>query len=145
MGIQAFGPEFPIEAFDLTVVGWFGWPGKVEGDALLVSPQIEVARDEFTSVINTDRGRIADLPTHALKRLDNVFALVAQTCINGWREAREGINRGKNPADRVKSPGLADLCQAQALTPIRRLIAGHPAPQYRQRVGFAPNHHSVGP
>jgi len=33
--IQTFGAELSIEAFDVTVVGWFAWAGEIERHASL--------------------------------------------------------------------------------------------------------------
>ena len=50
--IQAFGPEPSVEALDIRVVGRLSWFGEVERDALLVSPQVKITRDELRTLID---------------------------------------------------------------------------------------------
>lgn len=44
MGVQALGAELAVETFDVAVVGRLASPGEVEHHALMVGPQVEVAR-----------------------------------------------------------------------------------------------------
>ena len=60
MRVQAFTSELAVEGFDEAVVGRLAWPREVQHDALLVSPDIEIAGDELRPLVDADRLRIAD-------------------------------------------------------------------------------------
>jgi hypothetical protein len=55
MHVQALGAEASVEGFDKGVVGRLAGPAEVERDAVGVGPQIEIARDELCTLIDTDR------------------------------------------------------------------------------------------
>lgn len=63
----------------------------------MIGPQIEITRDEFTSVIDTNDGRVANLAACAFQGLDDVIPLVAEPCVNHRREAGEGVNDRQYP------------------------------------------------
>ena len=92
MSVQALGAELAVEALDVAIVGGFSGPREVKHDTLVIGPQVEVTRDEFAAIVDTDRGRITDLPAHSLKRQNHVFAPVAEASVDCRREAREGID-----------------------------------------------------
>ena len=60
MRVQALRSELAIEGLDEAVVRRLARPGEVEDDALLISPEVEVPRDELGALIDTDRLGIAD-------------------------------------------------------------------------------------
>jgi hypothetical protein len=49
MRIQTFRSEFAIERLDEGIVGGLARPGEVQRDPTLISPQVEIARDETLS------------------------------------------------------------------------------------------------
>ena len=115
VGVQTFGSELAVEAFDEGVVGRFAGPGEVEHDVLLVGPQIEITADELAALIDPDRLRVAHLSTNPFEGLDHVFATIIEARINRRRKAREGVDDGQDtdlPASRqlvmheVHGPGL---------------------------------------
>lgn len=50
MGVQTLAPELAVKAFDEAVVRRLARPGDVEHYTLVIGPQIEITRNEFTSV-----------------------------------------------------------------------------------------------
>jgi len=82
VGVQTFGSELAIEAFDESVVGRLTGPGEVKRHALRVGPQVEITRDKLGALIHTDRARIAVLPAYPFERRNNVFAAIAEAWIN---------------------------------------------------------------
>src|SRR5665647_2332013 len=56
--VQTLRAETSVEGFDEGIVSRLARPAEVERDAIDVGPQIEVAGDEFRSLIDTDGLRI---------------------------------------------------------------------------------------
>ncbi len=115
MGIEAFRPELAVERLNEGIVGRRAGARKVEHDILLISPKIKVARNEFGTLIDPDRPRIADALADPLQRQDHVFAAIAETRIDPRREPREGVDNRQNPdlasrgqlvVNKVHRPGL---------------------------------------
>jgi hypothetical protein len=52
--VQTFGAELAVKGFDEGIVRRLAWPGEVERDAALVSPQIQIA---LGALIDADRCR----------------------------------------------------------------------------------------
>ena len=82
MGVEALRPELAVERLDERVVGWLALPGEVEHDILLISPQVEVARDELGTLVDADRARIAALTAHPLERGYDIFSPVVEPRID---------------------------------------------------------------
>ena len=61
MRVQALASELAVEGLDERIVRWFARPGEVQGDIALVRPEIEIARDELTALIDPDRSGEANL------------------------------------------------------------------------------------
>lgn len=53
--VQTFRSELAVERFDERIVCRLARPGEVKHDALLIGPQIKVARDELGALIDPDR------------------------------------------------------------------------------------------
>lgn len=77
VSVQTFRPQPGIERFDEGVVGGLARPREVERDAALVSPKVQVARDELGALINAYRLRIAGSRTDPFQRGDDVLAAIA--------------------------------------------------------------------
>lgn len=86
MSVQALGPELAIEGFDEAVVRRLARPGKVQNNALLIGPQIEVAGDELAAIVDPDRLGIANRPAGTLQGLHYILSLVVEPWINHRRE-----------------------------------------------------------
>ena len=52
--VQAFTADFAVKGFDECVVGWLARTAEVQRNAVGVSPQIKVARDELAALVNAD-------------------------------------------------------------------------------------------
>lgn len=50
--IEALRPELAVERLDEGIVGRLAGSGEIERDALLVGPEVEVARDKFRALVN---------------------------------------------------------------------------------------------
>lgn len=60
MRVQAFVTELAVEGFDEAVVGRLARPREIQHNALLVSPDIEIAGDKFRSLVNAQtRSRVS--------------------------------------------------------------------------------------
>lgn len=59
MGVQAFGPEAPIEGFDKGVVSGFSGPGEVQDDVVRIRPEVEIPADKLRPLIDPDCVRIS--------------------------------------------------------------------------------------
>ena len=64
MVVQIFAADFAVEGFDECVIRRFAWAAEVQCNTVEVSPQIEVARDEFAALIDTDCFWTTDLTTN---------------------------------------------------------------------------------
>ena len=53
MRVQAFRAESAIERFDDRILCGLAGPGEVDGDAALLGPEVNVARQELTALINS--------------------------------------------------------------------------------------------
>ena len=118
MGVQAFTSELAVEGFDEAVVGRLAWPREVQHDALLVSPDIEIAGDELRPLVDADRLGIADGFADTLQSQHDILASITEAWIDGWREAAEDVDDRKHAdlaaggeliVDEVHRPGLVDL------------------------------------
>ena len=97
MDVQALRPKLAVKTLGEAVLHRLAWSGNAEYHTLVTGPHIEVARDEFTSVVDTNYGRVANGAACAFQGVDKVFPLVAEPCINHRREAGEGINDRQYP------------------------------------------------
>jgi hypothetical protein len=61
MRVQILAAELAVERFNDGIVGGFSRSGEVQRDVALVSPQIEVARDELAALVNPGSPWEADL------------------------------------------------------------------------------------
>lgn len=132
VSVQALRPELAIEGLDEAVVRRLARPGEVEDDALLISPEVEVPRDELGALIYTDRLGIADAPADPLERQNDVLSPIAEARIHRRREPREGVHDGEDtdlPArgqlvmHEVHRPCLVDLDRVGAVLAQLRLHA----------------------
>ncbi len=85
MSVQAFGPELSVEAFNEGIVSRFAGAGEVQNNTLLISPQIEITRDELAAIIDTNGFWIPDLTTHAFECLNHILTAIGEARI-GWGE-----------------------------------------------------------
>jgi hypothetical protein len=88
---SAASPELAVEGFDEAIIRWLAWPREVQHDALLVSPDIEIARDELRSLVDADGLGIANGFTDALQGQHDILASIAEAGIHSGREAAESI------------------------------------------------------
>jgi len=54
VSVQTLRPKATIERFDVRIIRGFSGPREVEGDATLVSPQIQIARYELSALVNAN-------------------------------------------------------------------------------------------
>ena len=97
MRVQALGPELSIEAFNECVVGRLAGSGEVEDDAFLVCPQIQIPRDKFAALIDTNSLGIAQLLADPLERPDDIFRPIGKPDVHCWRKPRIGIDDRQDP------------------------------------------------
>src|SRR6187200_3217156 len=118
MGVQTFASELAVERFDEAVVGRLTRPREIQHDTLLVSPDVEIARDELRSLVDADRLGIANGFADAFQRQYDILASIAKTRIDCRREAAKGIHDrehadlaagGKLVVNEIHRPGLVDL------------------------------------
>ena len=60
--VQAFASELAVEGFDEAIVRGFAWSREIQHDTLLVSPDIEIARDKLRSLVDADRLGVSCAP-----------------------------------------------------------------------------------
>ena len=77
MGVHALGADPAVGGFGEGVVGGFAGPREVERDAPRIGPDVEIAGDELTALVDADRRRVADRQTDPIERLDHIFSPVA--------------------------------------------------------------------
>ena len=81
MGVQAFGPEPPVECLDEGIVGRLAGPREVQHDIMDIGPEIQVPGDEFRALrwlclfgqIGGPNKLIPD-HDHAARRLDDTVS-----------------------------------------------------------------------
>ena len=61
MSVQAFDPKPAVESFDESIVSWLARWADVELDPTLVSPEIQIPRYKFNSLIDAVRPRQSDV------------------------------------------------------------------------------------
>jgi hypothetical protein len=139
--VQAFRPEASIEGFDVGVASRFTRPGEVRGDVVGVGPQIEIAGDEFLSLIDADGLRIACRSAESLKRVNDVLSAVADEGIQDRHIAREKIDDRQHAnltpgsqliMNKIHRPGFVRLRRIFAIvvSEFRCAIAGLPRVRY---------------
>jgi len=72
MRVQAFKPKPAVERFDKCVVGRLAWLAEVERDAMLVGPEIQIARYKLGPLIDADCRRQSNLSGDLLQDVDDV-------------------------------------------------------------------------
>ena len=97
MRVQKFRSEFAIERFDEGVVSGLAQPGEVERDIALISPQVEIARDELGALIDADCLGEPDLPADLFEDLHNIRTAEGEPRFDCGREARERVNDREHP------------------------------------------------
>jgi hypothetical protein len=55
--VQIFCSEVSVGRLDEGIVGGFFGPGEVEGDAALISPQMQITRHELRALVDAGRSR----------------------------------------------------------------------------------------
>ena len=108
----------------MSVIGGLAGTREVEHNTLLVSPEIQIARDKLRPLIDTDCLRVSEFLADLLERLNHILAPVAEAWIHGWRVARECINDGQDTdlaascqlvMDEVHGPDLVGFCGWRAV------------------------------
>jgi hypothetical protein len=66
MGVQAFHPQLAVEDLDEDNVCRFPGTAEVQLNSMSICPQVEIAGDNFRSLIDTDRIEIAAFGADAL-------------------------------------------------------------------------------
>ena len=92
MGVQTLRAEAPVEGFDERIVCWFARPAEVQSDTIAVGPQIKVAGDELSPLIDTDRLRIANDRAGSFQCGDDILCSIIETRVKYWRIAREQVD-----------------------------------------------------
>jgi hypothetical protein len=69
VGVQAFHPQGLIEGFDVSVVGRFSRPAKVDFDPVLIRPQVHDLTAELGSVVAEKHLRCSPLGTNLIEHL----------------------------------------------------------------------------
>jgi len=83
--VDALGPNLSIERFHEGIVGRLAGSREVQRHAVAPDPQIEIARDELRTVIDTNAfGHSVDCG-HPLQRVDNVRAFLTLAHIDRRR------------------------------------------------------------
>src|SRR5262249_43117851 len=113
--IQAFRSELTIEGFDEGIIGGLARSGEVQGDTPLVGPEVEIARNELSPLVDADRLRKSKLSADIFEDLDNIASTEVEPGFDRRRVAREGVDDRQHaqfPAGRelvvneVHRPGL---------------------------------------
>jgi hypothetical protein len=126
VGVQALGPEASVEGFDVCVVSRLAGTREVQRDAVGISPQVQIARDELGALIDPDRRRIADGGTGLLKGRNDVLGAVAEPRIDDRRKPRECVDDRQNTdllpgrqlvVHEVHGPGFVRLRRLLAVVP----------------------------
>lgn len=126
MGVQALGPEAPVEGLDERIVRRLARPREVENDAVPIGPQVEIAGDELRALVHPNSLRIADPRTGLIEGVHHVLAAIAEPRIEYRREPGECIDHSENadlPAGRelvvneVHRPRLVGLRRRLTISP----------------------------
>jgi OmpA family len=99
MRVQTFRSEFAIERFDEGVFSGLARPGEVERDIALISPQVEITRDELGALIDADC-REPDLPADLFAYLHNIRTAEGEPRFKGSETYNQGLSERR--ADAVK-------------------------------------------
>ncbi len=91
-----FLAELAVERFDEGVVRRLSRAGEVEGHAMEVGPEVEVAGDELGALVDPDRLREPDFGADPIERRDDVAGAVAEPRIDRRREARPSVDDGRH-------------------------------------------------
>ncbi len=70
---------------------------EVKRHVVRIGPEIKVARYELAAIVDPDRLRSTDLPTHAFERLHNIFAPIGEAWSGRWTEMRMGVDDRQDP------------------------------------------------
>ena len=89
MRVQAFPAQLAVERLDERIVSQLPRPREIERHAMRIGPEIQVARDAFTALVNAYALWIADGPANPLERTHHIFRAVAEPRINHRRELRK--------------------------------------------------------
>ena len=111
VGVQAFASELAVEGLDEAIVRRLSRPREVQHDALLVSPEIEIAGDKLRSLVDADRLGIANGFADALQGQHDILASIAEARIDGWREAAEGVHDREHADLRPVAGGQSGVSQ----------------------------------
>ena len=76
VGVDTFGAEFAVQAFDKRVVCRLAGPTEVERHIMHESPEIEFPADELGAVVETNGLRIAQFACGLLERGDDISAAI---------------------------------------------------------------------
>ena len=68
MRVQAFPAQLAVERLDERIVSRLPRPREIERHIMRIGPEIQVARDEFTALVNAYALWIADDPANPLER-----------------------------------------------------------------------------
>jgi hypothetical protein len=60
--IEVFLPEPAIKGFEISVIRRLPRPGEIQSDMILISPKIDVFRDELRAVVHLDPQRLSLFP-----------------------------------------------------------------------------------
>src|ERR1700709_1940464 len=76
--VQTFASEIAVKGFVEAIVRRLSWPREIQHDTLLVSPDVEIAGNEFRSLVDADRLGIANGFADALQGQHDILASIAE-------------------------------------------------------------------
>jgi hypothetical protein len=112
-GVQAFGPEPAVEAFDERVVCRLSRAGEVQGHTLGVGPQVQIAGHELRTLIHADRFGRTDFGAGAVQSFNDVFGLVAEPRIGTSGQSQQVAVSSRHEAMRIALRWLTDRAGAE--------------------------------
>ncbi len=96
MCVQAFRAELAVEGLDEAIVCGLSWPREVQRDVVGIGPEIEIARDKFAAVVNSDRLRVTYFTADPFERLNDIFTSIAEPRIDRRTEAGMCVDNGED-------------------------------------------------
>lgn len=115
MNVQTFVPWGSVEALDESVVGWLAWPGEVDPDAMVISPQINQVPSELGAIVGKQIFWRASQTNETIENIENMFATKSRSDLNGQTFTTEYVDYGQRSellsvaqliVDEVEAPGL---------------------------------------
>jgi len=96
MGVQAFLTELAVKRLDEGIVGRFSWSAEVQNNTPVIGPQIQISRNEFWAIVDSNGLGVAYFGTNPFKRIYHILTTIAELHIQNGHITRERINNGQN-------------------------------------------------